>query len=100
MGTVGGEDSQEQKKTDGSFLLPSVAILQQVFQYFLCVNFVNIPFAPIVLFWNLCVENRIECADQFALFLSDFSLFVVITLALRVIENIKSDSVSFALCFC
>ena len=60
------------------------------------IYFPVIEFVPIVLFWNLCIENRLILADVFSLFLSDLCEFVRVACTFGVIQHIKIDVVASA----
>ena len=62
------------------------------------IYFPVIEFMPIVLFWNLCIENRLVLADVFPLFLSNLCEFVRVACAFGVIQYIEIDVVSSAAC--
>lgn len=64
------------------------------------IYFPVIELVPIILFWNLRVEYRLILADVFPLFLSDFRKFVRVACTFGIIQNVKTNIVSSAACFC
>ena len=73
-------------------------LLCYIVQYGFHIYFPVIKFAPIVLFWNLCIENRLILADKLSLYLSDLCELFRVAAALGVIQHVKVYVMSSAAC--
>ena len=69
-------------------------------QYFLCIKCIRFPLVPIFLFWNLCIQNGLILPDVFALFFADLLFDCRRSPRRSIIQHIKIDTVSLALCLC
>ena len=74
--------------------------LQKVLQYFTGIYCIHIPLAPILFFWNLCIQDGAILSYQFALFASYFFYDCRITFSFGIVKNIKFNWMSVALHLC
>lgn len=73
---------------------------QKLLQHLSGIHRIHIPLAPILCFWNLCIQHGAVLSDVFALFAADFFLDFRIPTAFGIVKHIKINAVSLALGFC
>ena len=73
---------------------------QELLQHLSGIHRIHIPLAPILCFWNLCIQHGAVLSDVFALFDADFCFDFRIPSAFGIVKHIKVNAVSFALGFC
>ena len=79
---------------------PLVFYLQDVSQDGLGIYGIRVKVVPVVFMGDLGVQDGMVHADVLALLLSDFHHAVYFASALGIVQNIKGDCVTLALCFC
>ena len=73
---------------------------QELLQHLSGIHHIHIPLAPILCFWNLCIQHGAVLSDVFALFAADFFFDICIPSAFGIVKDIKVNAVSLALGFC
>ena len=73
---------------------------QKLLQHLSGIHRIHIPLAPILCFWNLCIQHRAILLDVFALLDADFFFDFRIPSAFGIVKHIKVNAVSLALGFC
>lgn len=73
---------------------------QELLQHLSGIHRIHIPLAPILCFWNLCIQHGAILSDVFALLAADFFLDFRIPFAFCIVKHIKVNAVSLALGFC
>ncbi len=78
----------------------SFLLLQYFFKYAPRINFLCGIFFPIVCLWNLSIQQGFVFSYKFPLRTSDFFLRFVSRCGMGMVQHIKIDTVSLAVCFC
>ena len=73
---------------------------QELLQHLSGIHRIHIPLAPILCFWNLCIQHGAILSDVFALFDADFFFDFRIPSVFGIVKHIKVNAVSLALGFC